>query len=283
VSKTEEPDVVDATAEEEPQAAPGELIARADVDGDVYRIMDAYDSEQVLAELEGRPSEVMIYSFGSGGNRKTGLSWKGAAECVRTMNANRYAQIKVAKEIAPIFEEIQEENEDGNTITYVQATVYAEDALNGGGNWGTARQQKFMVYNQERNPGKKPTIDPFARAKALSKAQRNAMEPLVPLSFVEALIALHIGNKNRVKEIRVGLGHATAELPPPLVDEAATELKNACRGVYADIRKLDPMALPPGRFNVKLRRAEVEHKALEELLEELRSMLQHLAGEAGTT
>jgi hypothetical protein len=276
-------DVVDSTATEEEAVAPGELLARADVPDDVFRVMDDYDAQQILDELQGRPADVMVYSFGSGGNRKTGLSYRGVAEIARTLNEHGMASIRVSSD-PPIFEEVQEDDESGATITYVQATVYAEDTRNGGGNWGTARQQKFMVYREQEDGSRKtPTLDKFARAKALSKAQRNAMLPLLPVAFAETQIALMLQNPARVKEIRSGLGVAPADLPPPLEDEAAIELKNAIRAVYADIRKLNPMAMPPGRFNVKLRRAEIEHKALEELLEELRSMKAHLAGEAGTT
>jgi hypothetical protein len=271
---------VDATAVEETPASAGELVARAGDEGDVFRVMDEYDATQIMDELQGRPADVMVYSFQSGGKTQTGLSYRGVAEIARTMNEHGMGQIRVSGAHPPIVTEAQETDEAGATVTYIEATVYAEDTKNGGGNWGTARQPKFQTF---RDSSKAPKLDAFARAKALSKAQRNAMLPLLPVAFAETQIALMLQNPVRVKEIRAGLGQAPADLPPALTDERAVELKNQIRGVYRDIRAIDPMAMPPGRFNVKLRRAEVEHAALEELLEELRSMRKHKAGEAGTT
>lgn len=270
--------VVDGTATdvdeaEESKPAASELVVRPDVPEDVFRAMDALDEAQILEALEGRPSEVMVYSFESGGKRQTGLSYTGVAEVVRTMNANGVTAIEVAADTPPIIEEVQEEDEHGQVVTYVQATVFARDTRNGGGLWGTARQPKFQVF---KDKSKKPRLDPFARAKALSKAQRNAMLPMTPVAYRETLIALHMNNRDRVRELRLGMGDPTAELPPPLTDERAVALKQQIRDVYSRIRKQDPLALPPGRFNVKLSRSEHEHERMEELLAELESMLAHM-------
>lgn len=272
--------VVDGTVEDVVQDAEGskpaaaELMVRPDVPDDVYRAMDAADEAQILDALMGKPSEKLVYRFrGSDGKDQTGLSYEGVAEVVREMNATPYAQIRVAKDFTPIINEVSEENEAGQTITYLQALVYAEDVHNGGGNFGTARQPKFMVF---KDKSKKPRLDPFATAKALSKAQRNALKPLTPVEWREALIAKHLNNPARVKELRLGMGDATAEFPPPLTDERAVALKRQIRDVYSQIRGLDPLALPPGRFNVKLSRSEHEHERMEELLAELESMLAHM-------
>lgn len=272
--------VVDGTVEDVVQDAEGskpaaaELMVRPDVPDDVYRAMDAADEAQILDALMGKPSEKLVYRFrGSDGKDQTGLSYEGVAEVVREMNATPYAQIRVAKDFTPIINEVSEENEAGQTITYLQALVYAEDVHNGGGNFGTARQPKFQVF---KDKSKKPRLDSFATAKALSKAQRNALKPLTPVEWREALIAKHLNNPARVKELRLGMGDATAEFPAPLTDERAVALKQQIRDVYSQIRKLDPLALPPGRFNVKLSRSEHEHERMEELLAELESMLAHM-------
>lgn len=272
----QEPETVDGTVVEDVQEskpAAHELAVRPDVPDDVFRAMDALDELQILEALEGRPSEVMVYSFESGGKRQTGLSFAGVAEVVRTMNQERVTAIEVASDVPPIVEDVQEEGDDGQVVTYVQATVYARDKVNGGGLWGTARQAKFQVF---RDKSKKPRLDPFARAKALSKAQRNAMLPLTPVAYRESLIALHMNNAARVKELRLGLGDPTAELPPPLTDERAEELKAAIRATYKQIRDVDPQALLPGRFNAKLQRVAHEHAGMEELLAELESQLAHV-------
>lgn len=278
----EEP--IDGTAVEEGaeefKPAPGELAVRPDVPDDAFRAMDALDEAQIVDALMGRPSEQLVYSFGEGSDRKTGLSYEGVAEVVREMNANGHTRIRVSPDVQPLIREVQEENEKGELVTFVEATVYGEDTQNGGGNWGTARQAKFQTF---RNAQRKPKLDPFATAKALSKAQRNAMKPLTPVVFREALIAKMLNNPARVTELRLGMGDATAEMPPPLTDERAAELKAQIRDVYSQIRALDAMALPPGRFNVKLQRVAHEHAGMEELLAALASQLEHLQGEAEKT
>ncbi len=276
----EEAVVVDGTAEEvvpdaaefKPPAA--ELAVRPDVPEDVYRAMDAADESQILDALMGKPSEKLIYSFkGSDGKPNTGLSYEGVSEVVREMNATPYAQIRVAKDFVPIIREVSEENEHGQVVTYLEALVYAEDAHNGGGMYGTARQAKFQVF---RDKNKKPRLDPFATAKALSKAQRNAMKPLTPVEWRETLIAKHLGNPERVQVLRRGMGDPQAEMPPPLHDERAVELKAQIRATYKAIRDVDAMALLPGQFNARLSRAEHEHERMEELLAALEAQLAHL-------
>jgi hypothetical protein len=278
-------DAVDGTAVEEGAVeaaapAPGEMVVRPDVPDDVFRAMDALDELQILEALEGRPSEVMVYSFSSGGKTQTGLSFAGVSEVVRTMNAEGYTSIEVDGSVPPVIEEVQEEDESGKVITYIQATVFARDTRNGGGLWGTARQPKFQVF---RDANKKPQLDKFARTKALSKAQRNAMLPLTPVQYRETLIAQHLNNSARVKQLRLGMGDPTAELPPPLTDERAQALKEQIRGVFKEIRDVDAMALLPGQFNAKLRRVEHEHAAMEELLAALEAQLVHLRETAGAS
>lgn len=273
--------VIDGVALEASAPGVGELVVDPRREADVFRAMDAHDEVQILDELSGRPSDVMVYSFESGGHLQTGLSYAGVAECVRTMNAAGWTSIRAAKDIAPQWEEVTEENEWGDTVTYIQVTVYAEDVKNGGGHYGVSRQAKFQVYReQEGKPKKKPKLDGFAANKALSKAQRNAMLLMIPAAYREAVIAKAINDQSRVKEIRVSMGDATAEMPPPLMDEQARALKAECRAIYDEIKLAagGPQSLPPGQFNIKLRRAEIEHRALEELRDELASRLEHLRG-----
>lgn len=268
--------VVDGTTVEEGVVVPAasDLVVRPDVRDDVFRAMDAHDELQILEALEGRPAEVMVYSFRSGGKLQTGLSFQGVAEVVRTMNAAGHTAIRVSPDCPPVVSEVQEENERGEVITYIEVTVYAEDSRNGGGNWGAARQAKFQTFRDE---SRKPELDKFAYSKALSKAQRNAMLPLTPVIYRETLIAGMLENPVRVKQLRVGMGDPVAELPPPLTDERADELKAQIRAVFKEIRDLDPVALLPGLFHVKLQRVAHEHAGMEELLEALVSQRDHLA------
>jgi hypothetical protein len=261
---------------ETPEAAV-ELTVRPNSEADAFKAMDRLDEVQILDALEGRPSDTIAYSFKSGGKLQTGLSYAGVAEVVRTLNTEGHTAIRVSPDVQPLVQEIVEEDDNGEPVTYIQVTVYAEDTRNGGGNYGSARQAKFLTY---RDKSRKPQLDSFAFVKALSKAQRNAMSPLTPMIFREALVAKALDNPGRVKELRIGMGDPQAELPPPLTDDRAQELKTEIRAVYKEIRAIDPAVLPPGRFNVQFRRTEHEHAAMEEFLEGLRSQLAHLRGES---
>jgi hypothetical protein len=285
LAKAKQDAVVEGTAVEEGaeefKPAPGELAVRPDVPDDAFRAMDAWDEVQILDALMGRPSEKLVYSFkGKDGKPQNGLSYEGVGEVVRELNANRHTAIRVSESFAPVLTEVQEENEQGEVVTYIQALVYAEDELNRGGNYGIARQAKFQVY---KDKSRKPTLDPYATTKALSKAQRNAMKPLTPVVFREALIAKMLNNPQRVQHLMLGMGDATAEMPPPLTDDRADELRKRIRAVYSEIKGVDPMALLPGQFNAKLRRVEHEHAAMEELLAALEAQLAHLRETAGAS
>ena len=47
-----------------------------------YKIMDNFDEEQVLAELQGHYLTEFVYSFKAGGRDVIGLSWAGIKELV---------------------------------------------------------------------------------------------------------------------------------------------------------------------------------------------------------
>lgn len=272
--------VAERIAPPEPQG--GELVVRLDnPDQDVYRVMDAYDEAQILDELEGRPSDKMVYSFNAGGKKVTGLSYSGVAESVRTLNARGLTQIRAAKDVPPRYEDVQEENEHGDVVTYVECEVYVEDAKAGSGWWGLARQPKFQVF---KDKDRKPELDKFAKTKALSKAQRNGGLNLVPLAFREILIALALEQPQRVQLLRAGVPSTQeTQLGAPLGDERAEALAGEIREAYARVKGLPGgvRAMPPGRFNAKLSRARAtDHASMEELRDELLSLAEHLDAEA---
>jgi hypothetical protein len=246
----------------------GELVVRLDdPQNDVFRVMDAYDEAQILDELEGRPSKKMVYSF----DGNAGLSYSGVSEAVRTLNSRGLTQIRVAKDVTPMLREVTETDENGETITYVEVLVYGEDL---------ARQQKFQTF---RDKTKTPKLDKFATTKALSKAQRNAQLELIPMMFREILIALAQQDPRTVQVLRSGMpSTADAQLGAPLQDERAVELAEEIRVAYDEVKALPggPRKMPPGKFNAKLTRARAtDHKSMEELRDELRSLAEHLRGE----
>ena len=261
--------VVDSTAVEESRAA--EVAVRPDVEQDVFRAMNALNENQILDALQGRPSEVMVYSFPKkGGGTQSGLSWAGVAECVRTMNVGGYARIRVSPEHKPIIEEYQEEDEKGVVVTYFRVLTYAEDEQNGGGGWGMASQPKFQTFKDRT---KKPALDHYALVKALSKSQRNAMLPLIPVDYRETVIAQALKDEARVKQIRAGGAGDLAELPPPLTDERAEAQRETARALYHELQEVNRLAVLPAAFHAYMTRAEHSHERLDEFIAYLQQKL----------
>lgn len=267
----ETPEVVDAEAVEESKPLPKDLVVRgAAVDDQaVYRVFDRHDEEQILDELVGRQLATMVYSYGSGANKVTDLSYVGVLETVRTLNARGATRIEVAADPRPEFEEAMEGEE-----AYVVCTVYARDTLNGGGGWGTASQSKRMKL---KNGNMVP--DSFARNKALSKASRNAEKTLIPEEFKQLLIARFLKDETKIRQIREGLltEDDLPQLPPPLEDDDMKRKMAEVRGLYEEITKLCPggvaVKLTPASFHRYSTRAETSHERADGFLGLLREKL----------
>lgn len=266
------PDEVESTAVEIPVAdearpedhPPADQLAPINdaAARDMYRAMALADEQQIVDELQGRALDVMVYSFPMDGKPATGLSWKGIREVVRTLNARGFTRLRISPSHRPHFEDVL--TEEGDPAWEVH--VYAEDERNGGGAWGVAAQPKQMTL---RNGGKKP--DPFAKTKALSKAQRNALESLLPAQLVEALKAQYHG-QGRVKMLPGTVQEAPDHRPAALTDEHAKDQTARCRAIYDEIKDLNRLLLPPGKFNVLVRDAEHDHGRLDDLIAHLESL-----------
>lgn len=268
--------VVDSTAVEEARAA--EVVVRPDVEQDVFAAMDALDENQILDALQGRPSQVMAYSFKSGGKTQTGLSYAGVAECVREMNVRGFTSIRVSPNVPPVIEEFQEEDEKGQTVTYFRVTTYAEDSKNGGGQYGMATQRKFQGF---RDKSRKPELDHFALTKALSKSQRNAMLPLIPVEFREVVIAQALDDPARVQQIRAGGAGQLADLPAPLTDERAEAQRETARALFREIQAVNRLFMLPAQHHAYLTRAEHSHARLDEYIAYLQDKLDEVKRGAG--
>ena len=152
------------------------------VDQDPYVAMERADEGQVLAEMQGRFIQELVYSFSQGGQDVTGLSLAGVRETVRTMNSRGLSRIRISEREPKITE----------TDDYYQVMVYAEDTANGGGAWGVKRQEKRHA---------KGSVNVFAMEMALSKAQRNAQRALIPEYFVKAMIEEFMAKRGSVKRV----------------------------------------------------------------------------------
>lgn len=243
------------------------VVADPSDEHEVFLVLDRHDEDLIVQELQRRVVRTMLYDFTQGGSRLVDLSSKGVNECVRLMNRTGKCAIRVL----PTMLSIEETIEDGEE--WVTATVYAEDAKTGQGHFGTASQPKRMkvrasTAKRYRDDGKAigadDTVwDKFARAKAMSKAQRNALAGHIPETMRQTLIAQYTGDDQALRVIKAGAGaQQVAELPPPLTDERAEALKARAREVFAEIRERDPLKLLPATFHAYLSRAEHSHERL---------------------
>lgn len=113
-----------------------------------------------------------------------------------------------------------------------------------------------------------PGPTPFTKDSELMNAETAA--------WGRAIIAAGIPSKKIASEEEV---RARGNMPPPLTDAKAQELKTRIRRVYKEIRDIDPMRVPPGEFNLRLSRAEHEHERMEELFASFEGLRDHLKKE----
>lgn len=270
-----QPDVVDVTAEEVAESRPPatDLVVPPLPPGEerdvaAMLVLDRHDEDQVLSQIEERMDKVLMYDF----DGKVDLSVNGVFECVRLLNATGHARIAIAKGTLTV------EVEQGDNGPDYVATVAAEDPVSGLLLYASATEPKHMKL---RNGNTK--VDPFARQKAISKAQRNALKRHVPERLRQAIIAMHKGDAQRVLDVKHGAGAtAAAQLPPPVDSPAAKELEGECQRLWTEIRGLPDWRsfMLPGVYNAKLSRARSSEVALEAFRDELLSLRTKLGGEA---
>lgn len=264
-SEAPEPDVVDSEAVEEPEGPedfkPPETALEVRGAEDVYRAMDRADEELILDELQGKPLEVYVYDFGTGKKRVTDLTVAGVNEAVRLLNERGGSAIRISSQ-QPVVEEF---TEDGKR--YVRVMVYAEDGRGSHGAWGVATEPLHM----EMKNGEK-SWDKFAATKALNKAERNAKKKMIPEEFRQTIIAT-ARQEGKVKELKSAAAGDLPELPPPLEDEKADELREKIRAAFRELQEINRMALPPARFNAYMTRAEHSHERLEDFLAHVEGLL----------
>jgi hypothetical protein len=267
------------------EPAAGELVPA--YPEDVYRALSVADERQIAQELQGRAPKEMLYGFRQDGHQVVGLSWKGVREAVRQVNTRGYGRIHIDKDVPPKFEDVTVDvdtgktDEDDHPLTEerkaIRVTVYARDEMHGGGNFGTATQLCEMRLKQKGKDGKaiwKP--DAFAATKALSKAERNAMEPMIPLELVEELKTLYKGEGS--VEYIPGVGkEVTEERPPALDDEKAKGQIAKCRELYDELKTVAGLSVfPPARFNQLLTAAQHSHDRLDDYIAHLEDLIRQV-------
>lgn len=143
-----------------------------------FQVMDFADDEQILAEVQGKGAaiaEEWIYSFRQkDGKEVTGLSWLG------TKNAAYWFR---RKKMADLFITDLTVEEDPTDPEYKLVKASCEDKINGGKMWGVKRQWTKMKLRDGST-----VVDPFWYEKGTSKAQRNAMQSMMPADWITKLI-----------------------------------------------------------------------------------------------
>jgi hypothetical protein len=256
---------------------------------EVFEVLDAHDEDLILEEMQRRALKVMLYDFPQDGSRVIDLSYQGVMECVRVLNASGKARITIAKGTL----KVERETIDG--VDYYVAEVFAEEQVTGHGEYGIAREPLYMKLKDERSArrqrekgnlvhernGQFYIFDPFARTKAVNKAQRNALKTQIPERIRQALIAMAKKDEEALKTIAMGAGAAEyADLPAPADSPEAKQITAECRAIYSEIRGLSVTSLLPGQFNAKLSRAAHDESLLAALRDELQSRLDHLKAAA---
>ena len=152
---------------------------------EVYRLWDQRDENQIVDALKGRYLDEFVYSYcrrhkSVDGKRPpectctdviTGLSWLGVQEAAR-----EYRGIHV-----PLEKMQKVETEDS-----IEVTLEAIDTKTDSSRIGIASQSKKIKLHTGQLMD-----DSFCAAKAMAKAQRNAIRPLLPVVLIKAWIEAH--------------------------------------------------------------------------------------------
>lgn len=133
------------------------------------------DDQAIMDELQGAVVAEYVYSFDSGGKRVMGLSLPGVMAVAQRMGGITCGQ--------PIW---------SVTDADITCDISATDHKVGLTVWGTA-SAPFEEYGKR---------DKFARAKALSKAQRNAIRKVIPETVATQMLAAFLSEKRGGKQQR---------------------------------------------------------------------------------
>jgi hypothetical protein len=176
---------------------------------EVFRLFDQRDERQITDALKGQFLDEFVYSFcrrhkSVDGKRPpecqctdviVGLSWLGVQEAAR-----EYRGIHV-----PLEKMRKVETDDS-----VEVTLEAIDTKTDSSRIGVACQSKKM-----RLSGGQVMDDAFCVAKAVAKAQRNAIRPLLPVTLIKAWIEAHRNHGTQPALTNATQQQKPAALPAP--------------------------------------------------------------------
>lgn len=157
--------------------------------GEIFKTFDEADEEQIEAELKGAVAEEMVYSFSVGGQRITGLSKAGTWAVMRAFNKTALKSKKPIIVLSPVKDGVLTESEAGFGFVANASLFDIESGIvleNGGG--GSQASKKDSRGRE----------DSFALAKAVTKAQRNAIRVLLP----DDVVNKHIEKWSKQQKVR---------------------------------------------------------------------------------
>jgi len=198
----------------------GEVVPVQNADPDVFVEMDRLDEEQILRSLQGGAIEEYVYSFSQGGQTVVGLSWTGARELARSLTGIQMEDPQITQD------------DDQITVLIAGRDVNRQTRL-----FAVAQQAKL----EKRRNGESVT-DKFALAKALSKAQRNAILALAPTAVIVATIKHFLeqgttrssGRGQSTARPAVNGRAATPALPAAQADRMTSEERDALQDLLVE-------------------------------------------------
>jgi hypothetical protein len=247
--------------------------------------MDSHDAARFVERLVRQAQEANLgkrWVYSLPGTSTRGLTVDAVQDIVQQMNWSGRCRIAVLPETLQV-EQIEADEGDGPEPFWL-ATVAARDDLNGLTLIGTSMDPQKMklrpdTANKKRRelkpiPEDNRVFDRFSRAKAINKAQRNALEAHIPEIVKVTLIAMAARRPDMVERIETEGEAKVAALPAPLDTDEARAAIAELGALYDEIRELGGgkgrILLPPGQYNAYL----VQSQHSMELLARMKAWLQ---------
>lgn len=223
---------------------PIELEARtlSDTESVPMQVMDSFDDELVLADIKGIMgssdlAEKWVYSFDNGGKNVKGLSWVGTKEL-------RYWFAKKGTDLItelPEYHKIEEKTIEGKL--YCDCTVAYEIKFKDGRTVKTTATVRQPYFAKRRGGGEYAVDAAFVPRIAESKAQRNAIQKLIPADTLAEFVSYAVA-QGKVQTL--ALPKSQIELTPEEMEIAVPYLSQVeslmsyeeCKAYYTKINSM---------------------------------------------
>lgn len=237
-----------------------------EVTHEVFELIEQEDEAQILSELQGRVTEKYVYELkqkDENGKPIYGLSWAGTnwacrefakrGEAIRTITKPEIQADPISNEhiiVSVVAQRVAVNTETGRE-TYLDSSV------------GVKRQwvkRKRNIWKDGQKVGEEVLVDDFYVEKAVSKAQRNAKQALLPVDFVKQVILQALEQKMHPKATaKPAASSAKPAAAPaaakPAAPAAAKAAPGAAPAAKPAAKSTDPMGALRQKFWTVLKRA----------------------------